>query len=101
MLLRASLPLERCRNLERVARLEERVAQEPVQARPPARTQSWFGRLDVVLRAPQLDVRTNQCPVGAAASLIRHTHAAGVYDSPGVERTVELRMGVPAHHDAL
>ncbi len=38
------------------------------------------GGLDVVLGAPELDVRAEQRPVRAARPLVRHADAAGIHD---------------------
>jgi hypothetical protein len=89
------------RQLGRVPRLEQRLAQQLVGVRVAARAHRGYGAVEVVVGAPVLDVGAEQQPVGARAAPVRQAHRAGVDDPPRSEPAVELRMRMTTYDDRL
>ena len=65
------------------------------------RAHPFMAPLDVVVGSPQVDVRAQARPVGAAAALVGHPDTSCVHQSYARRLTVELGVGVAADDDLL
>ena len=59
------------------------------------------GHLDVVVGSPQIDVRAEERPVGAAAVLVGHSDTSCIHQPNAGDLSVELGMRVAADDDSF